>query len=54
MMTTLLDALRAAGSPGVHLGVSVGNERATAFYRHLGFRELDTNGISRTFGLPLT
>jgi ribosomal protein S18 acetylase RimI-like enzyme len=53
LMTTLLDALRDAGSPGVHLGVSVANERATAFYRHLGFRELGTNGISRTFAMPL-
>ena len=53
LMATLLDALAAAGSPGVHLGISVANERATAFYRHLGFRELGTNGISRTFALPL-
>jgi ribosomal protein S18 acetylase RimI-like enzyme len=54
MMTTLLDALRAAGSPGVHLGVHVANERAVGFYRHLGFRELGTNRITRTFGMPLT
>jgi GNAT superfamily N-acetyltransferase len=37
MMTVLLDALRANGSPGVHLGVSHANKRAVSFYQHLGF-----------------
>jgi ribosomal protein S18 acetylase RimI-like enzyme len=40
LMRTLLDSLRAAGSPGVHLEVSAGNARAIGFYRHLGFEEL--------------
>jgi len=35
-----MDRLRRLGSPGVHLGVSVRNEPAQAFYRKLGFREL--------------
>ena len=32
------------GSPGAHLGVSLRNPRAVSFYRHLGFRELTTEG----------
>jgi ribosomal protein S18 acetylase RimI-like enzyme len=53
LMTTLLDALRAAGSPGVHLGVSTRNERAIGFYRHLGFDELAADDLSLTFGRTL-
>ena len=37
MMAMLLDALRANGSTGVHLGVSHANSRAVSFYQHLGF-----------------
>ncbi|KRA24580.1 hypothetical protein ASD65_09270 [Microbacterium sp. Root61] len=37
MIRTLLDALTAAGSRGVHLGVSPANTRAIGFYEHLGF-----------------
>lgn len=37
MLRTLLDALSAAGAPGVHLGVARSNERAIGFYTHLGF-----------------
>ncbi len=40
MMAEGMDRLRRLGSPGVHLGVSVRNEPAQAFYRKLGFREL--------------
>ncbi len=39
LMRTLLDALRARGSHGVHLGVGVRNHNAIGFYRHLGFTE---------------
>jgi ribosomal protein S18 acetylase RimI-like enzyme len=53
LMTTLLDALRAAGSPGVHLGVSTRNERAVGFYRHLGFDELTADEWIIQFGLRL-
>lgn len=35
-----LHALRAAGVPGVHLGVSLQNEQVCAFYQRLGFRHL--------------
>jgi ribosomal protein S18 acetylase RimI-like enzyme len=53
LMNTLLDTLRAAGSPGVHLGVSTRNERAIGFYRRLGFEELAADDLAITFGLAL-
>lgn len=40
MMEDLLGRLRAAGSPGVHLGMWARNTRAHAFYTRLGFEEL--------------
>jgi len=40
LMAQLMDRLRDAGSPGVHLGMWARNERAYAFYRRLGFHEL--------------
>lgn len=40
MIERLLDRMREAGSPGVHLGVSALNERAAGFYQRLGFRDL--------------
>jgi GNAT superfamily N-acetyltransferase len=40
MMAEGMDRLRRLGSPGVHLGVSVRNEPAQAFYRKIGFSEL--------------
>jgi ribosomal protein S18 acetylase RimI-like enzyme len=40
MMDRLLGELRIRGSPGVHLGVGIGNERALRFYRRFGFVEL--------------
>jgi ribosomal protein S18 acetylase RimI-like enzyme len=40
MTTTLIAALRARGSPGVHLHVPRGNQHAAGFYRHIGFTEL--------------
>jgi ribosomal protein S18 acetylase RimI-like enzyme len=36
-MERLIGALRAKGSPGMHLGLSPRNLRALAFYHHLGF-----------------
>ena len=53
LIDRLLDALRADGSPGVHLGVSAENRRAIGFYRHLGFTELASSGGSVPFALPL-
>jgi ribosomal protein S18 acetylase RimI-like enzyme len=40
LMERLMNRLRDAGSPGVHLGMWARNERAYAFYRRLGFHEL--------------
>lgn len=40
LMNTLLDALRAQGSRGVHLWCAPDNHQASGFYRHLGFRVL--------------
>lgn len=44
MMERVMEALRRRGSPGAHLGVSMLNSRAQAFYAHLGFRELARTG----------
>lgn len=44
MLTTLFDALRAAGAHGVHLGVSTTNTQATGFYAHIGFIPLSDDG----------
>ena len=53
LMQTLLDALRAGGSCGVHLVVSAGNPHAIGFYHHVGFRELARDARSLTLGKPL-
>jgi ribosomal protein S18 acetylase RimI-like enzyme len=42
LLTALLDGLAAAGARGVHLGVSTTNQRAIAFYRRMGFAEVQT------------
>ncbi len=47
MLEQVMDALRARGSPGAHLGVSMANEPAFGFYQHLGFRELVRVGAGR-------
>ena len=44
MMELLMKKLREAGSPGAHLGVSMLNESAQAFYLKLGFKELNRVG----------
>ena len=41
LMARLLEALRAAGAPAVHLGVLSSNTSARAFYARMGFVELD-------------
>jgi ribosomal protein S18 acetylase RimI-like enzyme len=40
MLEQVMDRLRARGSPGAHLGVSMLNTPAFGFYERLGFREL--------------
>lgn len=44
MMELAMDKLRERGSPGAHLGVSVRNTAALAFYAKLGFHELSRVG----------
>ena len=44
MIEHALDLLVRRGSPGAHLGVSLLNARARAFYAHLGFSELTRAG----------
>ena len=53
LVDRLLDALRADGSRGVHLGVSPRNVRAIGFYRALGFEELINDDRHLVFGVRL-
>jgi ribosomal protein S18 acetylase RimI-like enzyme len=53
LVEQVTDLLRAGGSRGLHLGVSVRNKRAIGFYQHLGFTELRADSITRTMGIPL-
>ncbi len=57
MTDDVMSRLRRQGSPGVHLGASVLNVRALAFYLKLGFRELIRTGTGEDgvvyMGLPL-
>lgn len=53
LITTLAEALRARGVPGVQLGVSEANQNAIAFYGRLGFSEVARHPWGRTLGLRL-
>jgi ribosomal protein S18 acetylase RimI-like enzyme len=48
-----LGTLRERGLPGVHLDVAVDNANGIAFYRHLGFDELEQTTDSILMGLRL-
>jgi ribosomal protein S18 acetylase RimI-like enzyme len=48
LVRTLLDRLRAAGVPGVQLGVGELNVGAQAFYRRLGFAPLPSDPLDGT------
>jgi ribosomal protein S18 acetylase RimI-like enzyme len=52
MINTLLDALRASGSGGVHLHVNLGNQQAARFYQRIGFAEFPATD-ARLFGMDL-
>ncbi|KKB11346.1 acetyltransferase [Devosia geojensis] len=52
LIETELASLKAAGAPAVHLGVSLRNERAMGFYRHVGFSEI-SRGSAVWFGRDL-
>jgi GNAT superfamily N-acetyltransferase len=51
MMNTMMDALKAAGVPGMYLDVSVVNLRAQKFYARLGFVEITRAGESVYLGI---
>jgi ribosomal protein S18 acetylase RimI-like enzyme len=53
LIDTLSERLRATGSHGLHLGVATANTKAQAFYRAVGFAELDDDGVTVTFAMPL-
>lgn len=53
LITRLCAQLAAAGSPGVHLGVSAANPGAVEFYRRTGFVELSRTAGGHTFGRVL-
>jgi ribosomal protein S18 acetylase RimI-like enzyme len=44
LIETITTAMRAAGSPGLQLHVSPGNERALGFYEHVGFHYVGNDG----------
>ena len=52
LIETELASLKAAGAPAVHLGVSLRNDRAMGFYRHVGFSEIG-RGSAVWFGKAL-
>ncbi|MFE6970525.1 GNAT family N-acetyltransferase [Isoptericola sp. NPDC057653] len=54
VLEAVLDAVAAAGAPGIHLGVGGRNLRAIGFYEHLGFRTLEEQPWGRTMGMPLS
>jgi ribosomal protein S18 acetylase RimI-like enzyme len=53
MIERLIELLRARGSRGVHLGMSITNDPAYAFYRKLGFHELSRDAGSIYMGMKL-
>ena len=54
LIETLTGALRAQGSPGVHLHVGTANPRAAGFYARVGFTELPSGSpTSRLFAMEL-
>lgn len=53
LMQHLIDALTEAQVPGVHLGVGRRNEKATHFYRRLGFEVLRDQPWGYVLGLNL-
>jgi ribosomal protein S18 acetylase RimI-like enzyme len=53
LITTLVDALRERGVPGLHLGVSEQNAGAIAFYDRVGFRTVAAHTWGRTLGMDL-
>lgn len=53
MMATMTATMRAHGSHGVHLLVSVGNDKAAGFYRHLGLTRFPAAADVNIFTMDL-
>jgi ribosomal protein S18 acetylase RimI-like enzyme len=53
LIERMLATLRDGGSRGVHLDVAASNANAIAFYRHLGFDEVERGTDSILMGLRL-
>jgi GNAT superfamily N-acetyltransferase len=53
LIEDLANALRSRDVPGVHLEVAADNPNAMAFYRHLGFADLEGDENSIIMGLRL-
>jgi len=53
LIERLVEELRLRGSSGVHLDVDIDNANAIAFYRHLGFDELERSHDALVMGLRL-
>ncbi|MCB1693538.1 MAG: GNAT family N-acetyltransferase [Pseudomonadales bacterium] len=53
LMERFLDAVRSRGAKGLHLGVSRGNTRATAWYPKLGFHTVVDSDTSLVYGIDL-
>ncbi|HYK34103.1 MAG TPA: GNAT family N-acetyltransferase [Streptosporangiaceae bacterium] len=51
LIETLVTALRDHGSPGLHLLVGDGNQKAVGFYRHVGFAEIPAEKLYPVTGL---
>lgn len=52
LIETELNSLRSAGAPAMHLGLSLTNDRAYGFYRHIGMTEI-SRGDAIWMGLSL-
>tara|TARA_R110002072_G_scaffold113986_3_gene243848 strand:+ start:1501 stop:2052 length:552 start_codon:yes stop_codon:yes gene_type:complete len=53
MLSLFIDELKQQKVPGLHLGVSKGNNRAMAWYPKFGFQVIDETDSGVTFGLAL-
>jgi len=54
MMTAMLDLMAAAGSRGLHFGVSARNHDGLAFYDHLGIERINDEPMLKRYGVRFT
>lgn len=53
LLTQWIDAARAAGVAGIHLGANAANSGGIAFWTHSGFAPIETIGQTAWFGMTL-